>query len=290
VASSSPQLDRSKESAFWQKCKAWLRASLASPWTQGFIFLILGAVLTWAIDRIHIGIQQRPFHGVWDPIIENEGRVPIVIGGIKQVSFHPQGTGPKKESKLPANVHLVGVQDATASALLQQRLARVYGKDTAIVEPEGFSDFKSTFVSVGGWSVNSVTYDILVLRKLDAKFQMFYPEHYAVDGADGKRYDAELVPPAPENGSIVKDYGFIIVGPNPYDKQKTVCLAFGIWPPGTKAALDALTDPDMTSGYGREFIEKLKTHRGVLAVVETEVHGPQQGRPVFVKVRDLLPQ
>jgi hypothetical protein len=119
---------------------------------------------------------------------------------------------------------------------------------------------------------------------------MFYPEHYAVDGADGKRYDAELVPPAPENGSIVKDYGFIIVGPNPYDKQKTVCLAFGIWPPGTKAALDALTDPDMTSGYGREFIEKLKTHRGVLAVVETEVHGPQQGRPVFVKVRDLLPQ
>jgi hypothetical protein len=114
---------------------------------------------------------------------------------------------------------------------------------------------------------------------------MFYPDHYAVDSADGKSYRADE-----QNGQITKDYGFILIGPNPYDTQKTVCLAFGIWPYGTKAALETLTHPDSTSLLGREFISKVKGHKGVLAIVETKVTGLQQGRPTFVKVRNLVGQ
>jgi hypothetical protein len=244
----------------------------------------LGVLLAWAFDATRFYIQQRPFHAVWDGIIGDQRHIPIVIGGIKQGGFHPENTPPGSETPLPSNVHLIAAQDTIASSLLQQRLVRVYGIDSAITESEGFNELRSTFVTVGGSSVNETTYDILVQRKLDKKFKMFYPEHYAIDAFDGTRYDPDITP---DKKSIVKDFGFIMVGPNPYDQKKTVCVLFGIWPQGTGAALDALIDPDTESVLGRKFIEKLHTHRSVLAVVETVVNGLQQGRPVFVKVRDL---
>ena len=244
----------------------------------------MGVILAWAVDTARIHIQQRPFRAVWDNIIGDQRSIAIVIGGMKQESFHPEHTPSNSVSKVPQNVHLLGVQDAIASSLLQQRLVSVYGMGALISEPIDFNDIRSTFISVGGWSVNARTYDVLVQNKLDAKFQMFYPEHYAVDGFDGKRYNAEL----DADKNVVKDYGFIIVGQSPYDQEKMVCVAFGIWPQGTSASLHALIDPDVKSQLGREFIAKLRTHQGVLAVVETRVSGLQPGRPVLIKVRDLI--
>jgi hypothetical protein len=281
-------VQREKRRAIWQKWSSGFRATLFSAWTRTVIGAILGIVLAWAVDAITIHIEERPFHSVWDSIIGNQGRIPIVIGGIKQGAFRPEFTPPLSESKLPDNVHLIGVQDAIASSLLQQRLVKVYGKDSVISEPEVFSEIRSTFVSVGGWSVNATTYDILVQRKIDAKFHMFYPEHYAVDEADAKKYETAFI--ELENGkkSIIKDYGFIIIGPNPYDREKMVCLVFGIWPQGTSAALEALIEPDIKSDLGREFIKKVQARQGVLAVVDTEVKGFEQGRPVFRRVRVLV--
>jgi hypothetical protein len=67
-------------------------------------------------------------------------------------------------------------------------------------------------------------------------------------------------------------------------------LAFGIWPQGTSAAIEALIRPDSVSPLGTQFIAKVKQGKGVVAVVETRVTGLQQGRPTFVKVRDLAVQ
>jgi hypothetical protein len=259
---------------------------LASPWTQAVATTLLGLLLAWAGEHVHIYFQKRPFHAVWDHILRDQRTVPVVIGGLKRPVFQPIHV--ERLAQLPKNVPLVGVQEAIGISLLREELVGAFGSNSiGLYEAEEFGADKtrSSFISVGGSSINEVTYDLLVQRKLDTKFRMIYPDHYAVDGADGITYRAEQ-----QDGLITKDYGFIIVGPNPYDSQKTVCLAFGIWPQGTSAAIEALIRPDSVSPLGTQFIAKVKQGKGVVAVVETRVTGLQQGRPTFVKVRDLAVQ
>lgn len=190
------------------------------------------------------------------------------------------------KATLPENVPLLGVQEAIGISFLRQNLTNEFGvRAFNLVEDSGFNSRKTSasFVSVGGSSINDITYDMLVEQKLDKYFKMIYPDHYAVDEADGETYRAQL-----QNGLISKDYGFILIGRNPYDTNKFVFLAFGIWPQGTRAALDALADPDLHSPKGQEFIEKIKEGKGVVAIVEIKVSRLDQGHPTFVKVRDLV--
>jgi hypothetical protein len=239
-------------------------------------------VISWVGVRVHVYIKQRPLHAIWDSIIAEQQEIPIVIGSVRQREFQPLNAN--SESRLPENVPLLGEQEAVAISTLRQNLAAAYSdKSPRVYEYQSFPDTEthSSFISVGGASINDITGDMLIRHHLDSDLRIFYPDHYARDGKT--RYDAVL----DEENRVVKDYGFIVVGPNPYDSTKTVCLVFGIWPQGTRAALDALTNPDTDSAKGQEFIERVKKHEGTVAVLGVDVNKLSQGRPTFVVVRPL---
>jgi hypothetical protein len=266
---------------------------LGNKWITIVGSVFFGMFATWMVHYVQNWIEKRPLHAIWDQIINEQGDIPVVFGGALVKEFyvkHPEGGAESATVKatLPNNVPLLGVQEAIGISFLRQNLTNEFGVRTLSLYED--SDFKSrktnsSFISVGGASINDITFEMLVQQRLDKQLKMIYPDHYALDEADGQTYRAER-----QNELISKDYGFIVIGRNPYDVGKLVILAFGIWPQGTKAALDALAEPDTLSQMGRQFIEKIKAGGGVVAVVETKISDLQQGRPHFVKVRDLAIQ
>jgi len=266
---------------------------LGNKWITIVGGVFFGMFATWMVHYVQNWIDKRPLHAIWDKIIDEQGDIPVVFGGALVKEFyvkHPEGgvDAAVVKASLPNNVPLLGVQEAIGISFVRQNLANEFGVRTiSLYEDIDFSSRKTnaSFVSVGGASINDITFEMLVEHKLDRQFKMVYPDHYALDEADGQTYRAER-----QNELISKDYGFIVIGRNPYDTNKLVILAFGIWPQGTRAALDAIAEPDTQSQIGQQFIEKVKAGKGVVAVVETKVSSLQQGRPHFVKVRDLITQ
>jgi hypothetical protein len=287
------------KSAKLERVKVWIIVVsrilrfLGNKWITIVGSAFFGMFSTWMVHYVQNWVDKRPLHAIWDKILKDQTDIPVVFGGALVKEFyvkHPEGgaEGAVVKASLPNNVPLLGVQEAIGISFLRQNLTNEFGVHTiSLYEDSDFSSRKTnaSFVSVGGASINEVTFEMLVEQKLDRQFKMVYPDHYALDEADGQTYRAER-----EKDLISKDYGFIVIGRNPYDASKMVILAFGIWPQGTKAALDAIAEPDTESEMGQRFIEKIKGGKGVVAVVETKVSSLQQGRPKFVKVRDLMTQ
>jgi len=231
-------------------------------------------------------LTNRPFKQIWQGIAQDQRTVPIVMGDVTFKEFPLPDYLQSKTARLPGNVSLVGVDDAMGVSLLREALVNRFGVIDAPLIFAGEADpfvTTSSFVSVGGASVNRMTHRVLDLRKLDSKLKMIYPDHYAVDEKDNQPYRAEE-----QEGRVTSDYGFIIVGPSPFNPHKTVCVVFGIWPQGTRAAIQALVDPE-SSPKGKELVDRIKDNRRVVAIVRTEVTNLNQGPPQLVKVRDLEP-
>ena len=249
--------------------------------------VFLGIFATWSWDHAKHWLEMRPFHDIWGKMLEGQDYIPVAIGGMEKLrEFEIEGQG---KAQLPPNVPALGAQETFGVSRLGQSITNEFGADTFVLyQHTDFDHIKinKSFVAVGGWSVNSITRDILHERKIDKYFDMVYPQHYAKDEADGVTYKA--TPPDSRDGPISEDYGFIVIGPNPYDNTKTVILAFGIWPQGTQAAMEALAEPDTNSPQGRQFIDLVKEGKGLVAVVKTEVTGVNQTRPSLVKVRPLI--
>ncbi|HEV8490963.1 MAG TPA: hypothetical protein VGR76_01780, partial [Candidatus Angelobacter sp.] len=117
-----------------------------------------------------------------------------------------------------------------------------------------------------------------------------YPSHYAEDYGqiDEKTGHApKLYAPDIANRRITHDFGFIVIGPNPFDRSRTVCALYGIWPQGTQAAIRALTRPDTRNPLFTELLNRLERHEGVVAVVETNVWSFTAESPRIIAVRKL---
>jgi len=248
-----------------------------------FVEAVVTIALVFSARRLSRHLHLRPFRHVWDVILGNDKVISIVMADVPLAEFSISRVGAK--SPLPTNVPLVGVQEAMAVSLLREKLREVYKERPVrlVVSADFGSLSDSNFVSVGGPSVNGVAYSMLERHKIDDQLRIVYPDHYAVDKADGEKYEAEMV-----DNALCRDYGFIVVGPNPLDEQRVVCLFFGIWPPGTSAAIAALVDPDTKSELGRKLVTTIREKRRAVAVVETRVQGLTPGTSRAIKVRDVV--
>ena len=238
----------------------------------------VGMAVVWGWAKIENRWQQTPFREIWRPVVQGADSIPIVIGGVRLDTFTPNGTN--KPARLPNNVLLVGVDDGMGMSLLRESFARAFGHlRVTLHEPQDFGDKNLTsFISVGGPSVNSVTGRILANM---TGIRMFYPEHYAMVGQ--RRFSAE----EDRQGNVIKDFGFIIMAPNPLAQAHHVCVVFGIWPYGTSAALQVLSRPDPKDKLFQQFARKVRSRSPVLAVLETKVQDLQRGTPTLIEVKDL---
>lgn len=165
------------------------------------------------------------------------------------------------------------------------------------------------FFTVGGPTVNDMTRDLVAVwddsktsveqayhfekgNTLDGKLVIHYPAHYVEDfGQSNGEVPGPKVykPKTDETGRILNDFGFIIIGPNPYDHTKMVCALYGVWPQGTQAAVRALVRPDAANPLFQDLLRRVRSREGVVAIVETKVFALTAESPSLVFIRSLDP-
>jgi hypothetical protein len=243
--------------------------------------LAVGAGATYAIARGRRAIQRRPFHQIWNALLGDAEVVNIVYADVALPEFEIAEM--REKSRLPRNVPLLGVQEAVGLAAVAGALRQHYGnRRIEVNSARDFHQYEETVISIGGPSVNRVTKEFLEKHKLDSKFSITYPAHVAADAADGSEYRCDE-----RDDEIVGDYGFIFIAPNPLNPSNTVCILFGIWPQGSRAATKMLVEPERSDPHFKDFLARVQARSGVFAVVKSAVMGLRPGEPKFIKVRGL---
>jgi hypothetical protein len=265
---------RMTQTDWWKFASVWI---LQPAFWMLFLFALQSGWSWWS---------NRSFRQLWGGIINGRQRVPVIIGDVEFKDFVSQDSQ-ASTVHLPPNVPLFGVGDAVAMSLIHETLLRCLHGGNAPVLFASQSDAEiatDTFVSVGGPSVNKVTGRVLVDMKLDGKLRMVYhPDNsYAVDEFSKR----EFRPERNKDGTLKKDYGFIVIGPSPFDKRQTACLVFGVWPQGTQAAARELLQPE-DSEPGPRLVNRVREHLGAVAVVQTVITNFSQGTPLLIEVRSL---
>jgi hypothetical protein len=291
----------------------WLRRPAGRHWgywSIHFFLAIFGATIPIYITATLIGfLGERPSDKVWKAIMGQQETVPIVMSsfGLKQFDT---GYG---LANLPKNVPVLGLADALGAAELVDGLSEGKPRRTPrllVAAEYGQEHRQANFFTIGGPSVNELTgrlvaswndqeqdpqrqYQFEQNVTLDGKLIIHYPKHYVEDYAQNDERTGK--PPrryATETNSaqrITHDFGFIIIGPNPYDRTKMVCALFGIWPQGTQAAIRTLVQPDASNANFQALLRRIARREGVVAVVETNVWNLTAEAPNIVLVRSLDP-
>jgi hypothetical protein len=254
---------------------------LSNPLVQALLGAIVGALVTSIQNRVRNYVKLKPFHIIWDDIINDEENIYIAVSDIPLDEFPIIESN--TTSQLPSNVPLLGVQEAVGLAELRQALKVAYPskKITPYLSKE-FTFYNSSFISVGGSSVNLATYEILINNNLDTEVKIVYPDHYAIETRDNVEYKPYLI-----KNKIKEDYGFIIIHRNPFNFEKTVCMLFGVWPQGTLAAIQTMIELNIKQKYVKQLINLRKKKCPVLVIVKTKVVGLGQGSPEIIRVRKL---
>jgi hypothetical protein len=91
-----------------------------------------------------------------------------------------------------------------------------------------------------------------------------------------------------DDAALLTDYGFIIHIKNPRNPAKRILLAFGLWPPGTQAAIAVILDPRANPRGKREQLRKaIRDDSNVIAVVKVAIKGLFLQEAELVKVREF---
>jgi hypothetical protein len=286
---------------------------LVSPVTHDDLKTILGELVHWcwghfkhpvvqSVFSAAVGIASVPtfawvakkcrfssFSRLMYAIFKNDPRVPIVVPSIRTTGYQVVSTAPHL-IVLPQNVSFIGVQEAMGVRELQQKLSTSYRKVRfPLVAPSTLVHLSGTFFCIGGPFANEITAHLLQHRNLAPDLELKPPDPIARDLKDQTSYEASrasIVGLSATDQPLLNDFGFIIIAPNPYNQSAKVCVLFGLWPQGSNAAIRFLMSPKRTKPE-KEFLKLAKSQRGVFAVVETKVHGFDQGLPVLIKARSL---
>jgi len=278
-------------------------------WLIHLLIAIIGAAIPVWIAALFLATSvQKPSDKIWTALAGQQESVPVIVSNFSQQNFNT-GSG---IAILPQNVPLVGIADALGASELVDALSHSHPQRTArllVTEEVGQEHRQASFLTVGGPSVNKMTDNLVAKWKdqeqdpqqaysftknvtLDGKLIIHYPDHYVEDYGeiDEKTKQApKLYVLGIVNRRVTHDFGFIVIGPNPFDGSKTVCALYGIWPQGTQAAIRALTRPDTRNPLFTELLNRLEKHEGVVAVVETNVWSFTAESPRIIAVRKLDP-
>jgi hypothetical protein len=302
-----PNLSTSENHKFSQR----LRAFIHSEWgkvVRDIVIAVAAAIIGYFIPVLIQSYQRRPFAKMWAALLRDQKTVPIIIADVPAQEFAIPRFHTK--SRLPANVPLLGLQDALGVSELTSKLSEAgWAPQLHTTEESGVLMHQYSFVSIGGPSVNGATYELVASceevanggrgkvilhgNMLDSKLIIFYPSHEVEDlgtSPPGKFMATK------SNSGLSVDYGFIEIGPNKYVSGQytggqNAIAVFGLWPPGTQAAIDALIYPDTSSVLGKRMQSMIKNNQPLVAVVEVSVTNlSTPNPPMLVAVRPLEPK
>jgi hypothetical protein len=258
----------------------------AHPMEAGLLFALIGAVIL----PIFVGIIKLCKYifrrrSIIDIIFANEQSIHLVTSHMIQTSFqrirdgHPVSL-PKNAPFLPSNI-AIGV------TLIYSYAHRRYGDKKEVLlhfDDENWGGDEHAFISIGGPFVNKFV-QMVVDDKHIPKFDISDNMPTARD--ESNSYQAVRNAPNQPDASIVTDYGFLIYMKNPRNPNTRVCLAFGLWPQGTQAAINVLLNPGGRYGLVKQFYNAIRRDTNVIGIVRVNVKGLILDRPQLVKVREF---
>ncbi|WP_444884211.1 hypothetical protein [Microbulbifer sp. PSTR4-B] len=248
---------------------------LSAPFMEAFlttIFIGSGAALKKTIDT-------SAFRSLWTNFFsDSDSEIHVVLPLIKQKTLFSDFAS--RQSQIPDNVLFLPYDEAVGMQLLKEAIEKAFPRKKVIChDSRNFVGDQESFICIGGPAVNAVSRDLLLTRKLDAKFKMDFLGRSAFDEVDESVYRSNTL-----KGSITEDYGFIFFAENPYHKNSCICLVFGIWSHGTYSAVQALCQKGKPL---KELVRHLKNNKSLFAVTKSTVRGLVTGFPTVEKVRRI---
>lgn len=255
---------------------------------SGVIGLIVGSVLVWLA---RIVLRRKPTRRLFGfPTLDHTA---LVIGA-------PLGVTPGSPALVPigSGLPVFGYGPLMAYSRITHLMRTAYSAHAALT-PYSSPDFPSSRLGdhlvLFGYPIgNEVTATVMAELRLPITFN----GHDLVDTASGKiLYQAAL-----EDGSVVRDYGYLLRVPNPFSAGNMVLLFAGCETYGVKGAADFLALRNfhllrglnvLRFGWLVATLDWLIPNRFkasyFLAVVEVEVRGTFTSTPRIVSFQKLDP-
>jgi hypothetical protein len=253
---------------------------LAGGLLAGLLELFFPRFVNRTVHRIRRGFRLDPL----DHLMRGEKSLHIAVGTTTQAAFSRLGSG--DAITLPENAPFLPFGQAMGMADLRGAVYERYGKKRA-VEVDYADRFalawKHSFVALGGPYVHHIVKDVLDRGLV----QGFAVEDGPVVSDEGERFQANHVGTSPES-PLSSDIGVIIWMRNPYNESRKLCILFGLWPPGTFAAVDAFLQRSVgDSKLQRKFRRLVRSGQDCVAIVETSISALTIGVPTIRKVRSF---
>jgi hypothetical protein len=269
--------------ALWANFETYVAAH---PGNAGLIFALVGALIlpTWNLSGAILRRLLRR-KSIIDMIFANEDHVHMVTAHMRQTSFERIGTS--QVIHLPSNAPFLPSSVAIGGALIYSYAHQRYGsRKTAWLhfDNDNWGADTHNFIAIGGPFVNEFAKEIVERKKIPGFALTDIPT--ATDGTDKYVPDRETLSKA--DAPLLTDYGFIVYTKNPRNHQKRVCLAFGLWPPGTQAAVAVLLDPAARPRANRNKLRKaIRKDKSVIAIVKVNINGLFLEEAELLKVREF---
>lgn len=164
--------------------------------------------------------------------ILSDGEIALLVPSIAQREFYIPIVA--TSSSIPQNIPLMPFSEAIAISMMFTALGSVFSRKRVKLESASGSQLTGHIIAIGGPSVNEATHALLNNQKLSCHLCIHYPEHYVTDGFRQKEYRAEMV-----GDQIINDYGFVLIGRNPYHPTYMAIVLMGVWAHGTNSAVQA---------------------------------------------------
>jgi hypothetical protein len=164
---------------------------------------------------------------------------------------------------------------------------RYVGKKTAVLrfDNENWGADNHNYISVGGPFVNKIVKDVL-----DANFVPDFEITNVPTAIDQKVvYEAEREKRSTQaDAPLAVDYGFLIYMKNPGNNKNRICMAFGLWPAGSQAAVGAILNPGKRSNpHVKKLYKSIRREQNVIAIIQVKVRGLMLEEGELVKVRNF---
>jgi hypothetical protein len=269
--------------ALWANGESYVQTH---PFESGLTFAIIGALVVpiWNVcnGTLRDLFQRR---SIIDLIFANEDHVYMVTSHMQQTSFERIGT--KQVVQLPSNAPFLPSSVAIGGALIYSYAHQRYGNSKTArlhFDNENWGADAHNFISIGGPFVNAFAKDI-VERKGIPGFQLT-DTPMARDEKD--TYEPLREASGGADAALLTDYGFIIYIKSPRNPEKRICLAFGLWPPGTQAAAAVIVDPRVQPRrYLNQFRKAIRDDKNVIAIVKVNINGLVLEQAELIKVREF---
>jgi hypothetical protein len=269
--------------ALWADGESYVQSH---PAESGVLFAVIGALILplWNLSGVILHYLFRR-KSIIDLVFASEDQIHMVTAHMRQTSFERIGT--KQIIHLPSNAPFLPSSVAVGGALIYSYAHQRYGDSKPAwlhFDNENWGSDEHNFISIGGPFVNVFAKEIVEGKRIPG-FQLT-DTPTAID--EQHTFEALRETSGGSDAPLLTDYGFIIYVKNPRKPAKRICLAFGLWPPGTQAAVAVIIDPlAQPWRYRNQLRNAIRKDKNVIAIVKVTINGLFLEQTEIVKVRQF---